>query len=125
LFNVVVGEMAVVGPRALLPEDQPRKFGIRLLVRPGITGWAQVNGGKLLTAEEKQPLDEWYVRNASLWLDLRILLATIGVIFFGERRSQLAMARNDANTADRETTSVSHNPAQRCGTGAADDATKA
>jgi lipopolysaccharide/colanic/teichoic acid biosynthesis glycosyltransferase len=125
LFNVVVGEMAVVGPRALLPEDQPRKFGIRLLVRPGITGWAQVNGGKLLTAEEKQPLDEWYVRNASLWLDLRILLATIGVIFFGERRSQLAMARNDANTADRETTSVSHNPAQRCGTGAADGATKA
>jgi lipopolysaccharide/colanic/teichoic acid biosynthesis glycosyltransferase len=87
LLNVVVGEMAVVGPRPLLPEDQPRKFTMRLLVRPGITGWAQVNGGKLLSAEEKQPLDEWYVRNASLWLDVRILLSTIRVVFFGERRS--------------------------------------
>jgi lipopolysaccharide/colanic/teichoic acid biosynthesis glycosyltransferase len=94
LFNVVVGEMAVVGPRPLLPEDQPRNFGIRLLVRPGITGWAQVNGGKLLTAEEKQPLDDWYVRHASLWLDLRILLATIAVMLFGERRS--AVAENTA-----------------------------
>ena len=88
LWNVLVGEMSIIGPRPLLPEDQPHKFAIRLLVRPGITGWAQVNGGKLLSAEEKQPLDNWYVRNASFLLDVRILFATLGVIFFGERRQR-------------------------------------
>jgi len=58
------------------------------MVRPGITGWAQVNGGVLLTAGEKEVLDEWYIRNASLWLDLRIVFMTAVMFFRGDRRPQ-------------------------------------
>jgi lipopolysaccharide/colanic/teichoic acid biosynthesis glycosyltransferase len=87
LLNVLSGEMALIGPRPLLPEDQPKNVAVRLMVRPGITGWAQVNGGKMLTPEEKHALDEWYIRNASFWLDLRILAATARVVFTGERQA--------------------------------------
>jgi lipopolysaccharide/colanic/teichoic acid biosynthesis glycosyltransferase len=55
------------------------------MVRPGITGWAQVNGGKEITSDEKDDLDEWYIRNASLLLDLRILLLTCRYVFVGNR----------------------------------------
>ena len=65
LLNVLVGEMSLIGPRPLLPEDQPKNSKLRLLARPGITGWAQVNGGNSLTDDEKGALDEWYVRRAS------------------------------------------------------------
>ncbi len=85
LLNVLVGEMSLVGPRPLVPEDQPADPTIRLMVRPGITGWAQVNGGKQITNDEKGDLDEWYVRNASPWLDLRILLLTCRYVFVGNR----------------------------------------
>jgi len=83
LLNVLLGDMSLVGPRPLLPEDQPSNMSLRLSVRPGISGWAQVNGAKLVTREEKEKLDEWYVRNASLWVDLQIALATIKVILRG------------------------------------------
>jgi lipopolysaccharide/colanic/teichoic acid biosynthesis glycosyltransferase len=83
LLNVLLGDMSLVGPRPLLPEDQPSNMSLRLSVRPGISGWAQVNGAKLVSKEEKEKLDEWYVRNASLWVDLRIALATIKVILKG------------------------------------------
>jgi lipopolysaccharide/colanic/teichoic acid biosynthesis glycosyltransferase len=83
LLNVLLGDMSLVGPRPLLPEDQPSNMSLRLSVRPGISGWAQVNGAKLVSKEEKEKLDEWYVRNASLWVDLRIALATIKVILTG------------------------------------------
>ena len=59
------------------------------MVRPGITGWAQVNGGILLTPDEKERLDEFYVRNASLWLDLRIVVMTALMFFRGDRRTEL------------------------------------
>ena len=85
LLNVLVGDMSLVGPRPLLPEDQPADPTIRLMVRPGITGWAQVNGGKQITNDEKGDLDEWYIRNASPWLDLRILLLTCRYVFIGNR----------------------------------------
>jgi lipopolysaccharide/colanic/teichoic acid biosynthesis glycosyltransferase len=85
LLNVLVGELSLVGPRPLVPEDQPADPTIRLLVRPGITGWAQVNGGKQITSEEKDDLDEWYIRNASPWLDFRILLLTCRYVFVGKR----------------------------------------
>jgi lipopolysaccharide/colanic/teichoic acid biosynthesis glycosyltransferase len=85
LLNVLVGDMSLVGPRPLLPEDQPADPTIRLMVRPGVTGWAQVNGGKQITSEEKDDLDEWYIRNASPWLDLRILLLTCRYVFIGNR----------------------------------------
>lgn len=86
LLNVLVGDMSLIGPRPLLPHDQPSDPSLRLMVRPGITGWAQVNGGNLLTAAEKNKLDEWYIRNASFWLDLKIVAKTVFVIFRGERR---------------------------------------
>jgi lipopolysaccharide/colanic/teichoic acid biosynthesis glycosyltransferase len=92
LLNILVGDMSLIGPRPLLPKDQPPNPTVRLSVRPGITGWAQVNGGKLLTPREKDALDEWYIRNASLWLDLQILLKTIYVIIKGEQRSVQALA---------------------------------
>jgi lipopolysaccharide/colanic/teichoic acid biosynthesis glycosyltransferase len=101
LLNVLVGDMSLVGPRPLLAQDQPPDPTLRLMVRPGITGWAQVNGGKLLTAEEKNTLDEWYVRNASLWVDLKIIGKTILFAFQGERRhapkAQADSARNPPN----------------------------
>jgi lipopolysaccharide/colanic/teichoic acid biosynthesis glycosyltransferase len=91
LLNVLVGEMSLIGPRPLLPEDQPTNSKLRLLARPGVTGWAQVNGGNLITNNEKGALDEWYVRHASFWLDLRILASTLGFMFRGERRSEAAL----------------------------------
>jgi lipopolysaccharide/colanic/teichoic acid biosynthesis glycosyltransferase len=84
LLNVIRGEMSIVGPRPLLPIDQPPSVGIRLAVLPGITGWAQVHGGSLITPEEKNALDEYYIRNASLWLDLKILVKTARVLFAGD-----------------------------------------
>lgn len=79
LINVLSGHMSLVGPRPLLPQyldrytpEQARRHD----VKPGITGWAQVNGRNALTWEEKFQLDVWYVDNWSLWLDLRILLMT-------------------------------------------------
>jgi lipopolysaccharide/colanic/teichoic acid biosynthesis glycosyltransferase len=86
LLNVLVGDMSLIGPRPLLPHDQPSDATQRLMVRPGITGWAQVNGGKLITPEEKNALDEWYVRNASFWLDLKIIGKTILFMLSGESR---------------------------------------
>jgi lipopolysaccharide/colanic/teichoic acid biosynthesis glycosyltransferase len=88
LLNVLVGDMSLIGPRPLLPEDQPSNPAIRLMVRPGVTGWAQVNGAKLLTAEEKDRFDEWYIRNASLWLDFRILILTIQYVSKGPPRPE-------------------------------------
>lgn len=85
LLNVLVGDMSLVGPRPLLPRDQPSDASLRLSVRPGITGWAQVSGGNSLSPETKNDLDEWYVRNASFLLDLRILLMTLGFVLRGEQ----------------------------------------
>jgi lipopolysaccharide/colanic/teichoic acid biosynthesis glycosyltransferase len=85
LFNILRGDMSLIGPRPLLPIDQPSHNETRLLVRPGITGWAQVNGGGLITREDKNALDEYYVRHASLWLDIKIFLKTIPIFFTGDR----------------------------------------
>ena len=93
LLNVLVGDMSLIGPRPLLPHDQPADPTLRLMVRPGITGWAQVNGGKLLTPEEKNALDEWYVRNASFWLDVKIVGMT-ALFMLGGERSHAARENN-------------------------------
>jgi lipopolysaccharide/colanic/teichoic acid biosynthesis glycosyltransferase len=87
--------MSLVGPRPLLPEDQPSNTTIRLSVRPGISGWAQVNGAKLVTKEEKEKLDEWYIHNASLWVDSQIALMTIKMILKGRVSSQEILADTD------------------------------
>jgi hypothetical protein len=94
LLNVLVGDMSLIGPRPLLPEDQPSNPTTRLMVRPGITGWAQVNGGKFLTAQQKDEYDEYYIRNASIWFDLRIALLTLKVLFRRSGASDHAVAAN-------------------------------
>ena len=85
LWNVFAGDMSFVGPRPLLPIDQPKRTQLRLEMRPGVTGWAQINGGRQIAPEAKGVLDEWYVRNASFWLDIRIILRTVGTVLFGDR----------------------------------------
>lgn len=80
LWNVLKGDMSLVGPRPLLMEYLPlysAEQARRHEVRPGITGWAQVNGRNALSWEEKFQLDVWYVDNHSLWLDLKILWMTL------------------------------------------------
>jgi lipopolysaccharide/colanic/teichoic acid biosynthesis glycosyltransferase len=91
LLSVVIGDMSLVGPRPLLPIDLAKRTGLRFAVRPGITGWAQVNGATLLTAEEKAAMDEWYVRHASWRLDFLIVLYTIRTVFLGMRRNEAAI----------------------------------
>jgi len=80
LWNVLKGEMSLVGPRPLLleylPLYSPEQYR-RHDVRPGVTGWAQINGRNALSWEEKFKLDVWYVDNRNFWLDLKILLLTV------------------------------------------------
>ena len=96
LWNVLRGDLSLVGPRPLLmqylPLYSPREAR-RHEVRPGITGWAQVNGRNALTWPQKFELDVWYVENRSFWLDLRILWMTL-----------LVVLRRDGITAQGEAT---------------------
>jgi lipopolysaccharide/colanic/teichoic acid biosynthesis glycosyltransferase len=84
LWNVLRGEMSLVGPRPLLMSYLPLYSPTQVRrheVRPGITGWAQVNGRNALTWEQKFELDVWYVDHRSFWLDLSILLMTVRKVF--------------------------------------------
>lgn len=83
LINVLRGDMSLVGPRPLLMSYLPLYNAHqrrRHEVRPGVTGWAQVNGRNNITWQEKFDLDVWYVDHRSLWLDLRILARTVGAV---------------------------------------------
>ena len=91
LYHVLTGDMSLIGPRPLLPVDQSPDFALRLLVRPGITGWAQVIGGRDISPLDKAALDVWYVQNAGLRLDLEVLLRTVTLLLFGERISRSAI----------------------------------
>ncbi len=87
LWNVLKGDMSLVGPRPLLVEYLPlysSEEARRHEVRPGITGWAQVNGRNALTWEQKFEFDVWYVDHRSFWLDFRILLKTVRKVFVRE-----------------------------------------
>jgi lipopolysaccharide/colanic/teichoic acid biosynthesis glycosyltransferase len=87
LWNVLRGEMSIVGPRPTLAvqvEQYTERQRGRLAVKPGITGWAQVNGRASLPWPERIELDLWYVEHRSLWLDLRILVRTVRMTFRGE-----------------------------------------
>lgn len=80
LWNVVMGDMSLVGPRPLLMEYLPLYDELQARrhdVRPGVTGWAQINGRNALSWDEKFALDIWYVNNKSLWLDLKIIFLTV------------------------------------------------
>lgn len=84
LWNVLKGDMSLVGPRPLLVEYLPLyndEQAKRHLVKPGITGWAQVNGRNAITWDEKFKLDNWYVDNHTLLLDIKIILLTIKKVF--------------------------------------------
>jgi lipopolysaccharide/colanic/teichoic acid biosynthesis glycosyltransferase len=85
LFNILVGDMSFVGPRPLVSREQSDDVLARLLVRPGLTGWAQVRGGRVVSVADKTALDLWYVRHASLALDFKILAETVPMVLFGER----------------------------------------
>lgn len=87
LWNVIKGDMSLVGPRPLLVEYLPlysKEQARRHHVRPGITGWAQVNGRNAISWEDKFKLDIWYVDNQSFWLDFKILLLTVKKVFVKE-----------------------------------------
>ena len=91
LFNVIKGDMSLVGPRPLLMQYLDRytpEQARRHEVKPGLTGWSQVNGRNAITWEEKFRLDVWYVDNWSIWLDIKILLITVWFIIKREGISQ-------------------------------------
>lgn len=91
LINVLKGDMSLVGPRPLLPEYLPlynEAQRRRHEVKPGITGWAQVNGRNAISWEQKFELDVWYVEHVSLGLDIKILLKTVMKVFKREGISQ-------------------------------------
>jgi lipopolysaccharide/colanic/teichoic acid biosynthesis glycosyltransferase len=91
VYNVLFGHMSLVGPRPLLPADQPSSSVARLRLRPGLTGWAQIKGGRHLSIEDKAALDLWYIKNASFALDMAILANTVRTILFGERVDRKAI----------------------------------
>jgi lipopolysaccharide/colanic/teichoic acid biosynthesis glycosyltransferase len=93
LFNIIRGDMSFIGPRPLLSQDQSAAYCARLLVRPGLTGWAQVVGGRDIPPVDKAALDVWYVCNASFALDAEIVLRTIPFVLFGERISMCYLER--------------------------------
>lgn len=87
LWNVLKGEMSLVGPRPLLMQYLPLysdEQARRNDVRPGVTGWAQVNGRNAISWEEKFKLDVWYVDNQGFWLDIKILVLTVKKVFAKE-----------------------------------------
>ena len=95
LINVLKGDMALIGPRPLLPQYLPlynKEQARRHEVRPGITGWAQVNGRNAISWAKKFELDVWYVDHCSFWLDLRIIFLTIKKVFIREGISQEGQA---------------------------------
>ncbi|MGR1215951.1 sugar transferase [Metapseudomonas otitidis] len=105
LWNVLKGDMSLVGPRPLLMEYVPlysAEQARRHEVRPGITGWAQVNGRNALSWPQKFALDVWYVDNRSLLLDIRILLLTVKKVFVREGISAEGQATASRFTGEEE-----------------------
>jgi len=87
VWNVLKGDMSLIGPRPLLVEYLPlytKEQAKRHIIRPGITGWAQVNGRNAISWEKKFDLDIWYVNNLNFWLDFKILLLTVKKVFVKE-----------------------------------------
>ena len=103
LFNVLKGDMALIGPRPLLPKYLPlysKEQFRRHEVRPGITGWAQVNGRNNISWQRKFELDVWYVDHLSFALDMKIFFLTIKKVFMREDISKEGMATTEAFNGD-------------------------
>ena len=101
LYNILRGEMSFVGPRPLLPEYLPlydARQAKRHDVRPGLTGWAQINGRNALDWKDRFEMDVWYVENRSLLLDLKIICKTVLTVV---RRDGISSAGNDTMTPFR------------------------
>lgn len=94
-YHILTGDLALVGPRPLLWRTiNSHPLGVkRLAGKPGFTGLSQVSGNTFLTEQEKFALDCYYLKHQSLWLDLTILLQTIGVILLGEKRDEKLIGR--------------------------------
>jgi lipopolysaccharide/colanic/teichoic acid biosynthesis glycosyltransferase len=87
LMNVIRGDMSIVGPRPELPDGLKhyrKSDHLRLTVRPGITGWAQIRGRNAISIECRRDLDMFYVQHRTLWMDIQIILCTIPVLFSGQ-----------------------------------------
>lgn len=98
-WNVLRGDMSLIGPRPLLSRDMPASIEIlteRYRVRPGITGWAQVNGGHKIDNDTKMSLDIYYIRNASFLFDLKIVMMTIRMMIVGETIGHVAIRNAEA-----------------------------
>ncbi|WP_282173027.1 sugar transferase [Cytobacillus firmus] len=111
LINVIKGDLSLVGPRPLLMEYLPLytpEQAKRHLVRPGITGWAQVNGRNVLSWEEKFKHDVWYVNNRNLLLDLKILILTIKKVINSEGISQPGNATMESFKGSKSTLKEGH-----------------
>ena len=108
LWNVLKGDMSLVGPRPLLMEYIPlysREQFRRHEVRPGITGWAQVNGRNAISWEERFKLDVWYVENHNLWLDLKIIFLTVKRVLQRDgisQEGQATMTKFTGNTENKK-----------------------
>ena len=109
LWNVIKGDMSLVGPRPLLMEYLPlysAEQAYRHSVRPGITGYAQVNGRNAIGWDERFALDTWYVDNQSLWLDIKILCKTVKKVIVKDGISadgEATMSKFTGNSVDRNT----------------------
>ena len=104
LWNVIKGDISLVGPRPLLMEYLPlysKEQMRRHEVKPGITGWAQINGRNTISWEEKFELDVWYVENQSLWLDIKILLSTVWKVIKREGINQKGNATMEKFTGNK------------------------
>ncbi|URT70216.1 sugar transferase [Cytobacillus firmus] len=111
LINVIKGDLSLVGPRPLLMKYLPLytpEQAKRHLVRPGITGWAQVNGRNALSWEEKFEHDVWYVNNRNLLLDLKILILTIKKVIKSEGVSQPGNATMESFKGSKSTLKEGH-----------------
>lgn len=105
LWNVLIGDMSVIGPRPILP-DKIEVLGERGLVRcsvkPGLTGWAQVNGNAKLTDDEKVDLDLWYIEHRNFVSDILIIAKTGLVMVCGEKRNEKHLAQAVSAAMNRE-----------------------
>jgi lipopolysaccharide/colanic/teichoic acid biosynthesis glycosyltransferase len=115
LWNVLRGELSLVGPRPLLVEYLPlytTEQARRHDVKPGITGWAQVNGRNAITWEEKFALDVWYVDHWSLWLDLKILLKTVHKVIAreGVAAANIATMTRFTGSVPNQSLATAHEP---------------